>query len=135
MDRKAEFVHLSPETLGALRAVRGLLADAESGDLSFNGETVGRKNVEEWLTGHLPAPVADLIDRLKGAPPKPDSILPALAALLGEKKIVSMEEAARELGVGLREVADCANQNPQRFVLIGGDRAVLFQPVRPMVGS
>ena len=55
--RKAEFISISAEALAALDAVRSLLADAESGDLSHNGETIPRKAVEQWLAANLPAPL------------------------------------------------------------------------------
>ncbi len=133
--RRAELVTVSPEALSALESIRGLLADADSGDLSHNGEAVDRKTVEKWLSSHLPAPLADLVDQLKGQGARRSEIFPALTAFLNDRKIASMEEAARELRVGLQEVADCAHQNPQQFAVIGGNSAVLFQPIRTLVGS
>ena len=133
--RRAELINVSPEALAALAAVRSLLADADSGDLSHNGETVTRKSVEQWLTTHLPPALADLVEQLKGGTPRASGILPALTAFVSEHKIVSMEDAARELRVGVQEVAACANQNPLQFALVGGHRAVLFQPVRSLDAS
>jgi hypothetical protein len=135
-NRQAELVTISPEALAALDAMRSLLSDADSGDLSHNGETVRRKTVEEWLAAHLPVPLVDLVEQLKGrATADTSKILPALTALVSERKIVSMEEAARELRVEIKEVADCASQNPQQFAVLGGSGAVLFQPVRALAAS
>lgn len=134
-NRRAELINVSSEALAALAAVRSLLADADSGDLSHNGETITRKSVEQWLATHLPAPLADLVDQMKGAAPRSTGILPALTAFLSEHKIVSMEDAARELHVGVQEVAVCANQNPLHFAVVDGHRAVLFQPVRSLDAS
>lgn len=133
--RRAELINVSPEALAALAAVRSLLADADSGDLSHNGETVTRKSVEQWLATHLPAPLADLVDQLKGEAVRSPGILPALTAFIIEHKIVSMDDAARELRVGVQEVAACANQNPLQFAVVDGHRAVLFQPVRSLDAS
>ena len=133
--RRAELVTVSPEALSALESIRGLLADADSGDLSHNGEAVDRKTVEKWLSSHLPGPLADLVDQFKGQGSRRSEIFPALTAFLNERKIASMEEAARELRVGLQEVADCAHQNPREFAVIDGNSAVLFQPIRTLVGS
>ena len=73
---------MSAEALAALAAVRSLLADADSGDLSHNGETVTRKSVEQWLSTRMPAPLADLVDQLKGGVPRLPGILPSLTAFL-----------------------------------------------------
>ena len=133
--RRAEFINVSPEALAALDAIRSLLADADSGDLSHNGETVTRNTVEQWLASNLPAPLADLVDQLKGKAGTNSGLAPALTAFLNDRKIVSLEDAARELNVTLREVADCAHQNPNQFAVLEGAGAILFQPVRQPVAS
>jgi hypothetical protein len=134
-ERKAQLVNVSPEALAALDALRGLLADADAGDLSHNGESVSRKRLEEWIANHLPDPVADLIDEMRGARPgSAPAIFPLLTEFLNEHKIVSTEDAARELKIGIKEVVECARQNPQQFGIIDGHRPVLFQPVRSISG-
>lgn len=133
--RHAEFINVSPEALAALDAIRSLLIDADSGDLSHNGEKVTRDSVERWLLSHLPAALEDFVEQLKGQARASSFILPALAALLNERKVASMEDIARELKTDLREVADCANQNPDQFAVLEGPRPVLFQPVRRALAS
>ena len=134
--RRAVLVSVSPEALAALDALRSLLADADSGDLSHNGEAVSRKSVEQWIASNVPGPLAELIDDLKGqASGASSNVFPALTAFLQDRKIVSMEDAARELKVTPKEVADCAHQNPEHFAVLGGRSPVLFHPVRQPVAG
>ena len=134
--RRAVLVSVSPDALAELDALRSLLADAGSGDLSCNGEAVTRGSVEEWIAAHLPAPLADLIDDMKGkSMGVASNLFPALTAFLQDRKIVTIEDAARELQVTIQEVADCAHQNSEQFAVIGGRSPILFHPVRqPIAG-
>ncbi len=135
--RQAELIHVSPEALAALEALRSLLADADSGDLSYRGEAVSRRSVEEWLRTHMPEPLAELIDQAKTAGGRGAGmqLVSALTAILSERKIASVEDMARELKVGVKEVADCARQNPVQFAVLKGRTPVLFQPVRQFPGT
>jgi hypothetical protein len=134
--RNAELVNVSPEALAALDALRSLLADAGSGDLSHRGEAVTRHSVEQWLLAHMPEPLAEFVDHLKGGTPGARShLIPALTAFLNERKVASVAETAQELKTSEKEVADCARQNPVQFALLDGRDPVLFQPVRQSSGS
>jgi hypothetical protein len=123
-------VTVSQEAVEALAALRRLLADAESGDLAHHGEPVLSGAVEKWIFGHLPAALDPLISEF-GTPPStalPD-LTSALAALLAERKIVTLEDAARSLEVALVEVEKCARRDPRQFGILGGRVPALFQPV------
>jgi hypothetical protein len=134
--KRAELVNVSPETLAALDALRSLLADASSGDLSLRGEAVTRQSVEQWLPAHMPEPLSDFIDQLRGGERGEGSyLIPALTAFLNERKIASLADIAVELRTSEKEVADCARQNPVQFALLDGHHPVLFQPIRQSSAS
>jgi hypothetical protein len=118
---------VSEEAVEALAALRRLLSDAESGDLAHHGEPVPSGAVEKWIVGHLPAALETLVSGF-GAPPL-DRITPALAALLAERKMVTLEDAARSLEVQPGEVEECARRDPRQFGILGGRVPALFQPV------
>jgi hypothetical protein len=120
------FVSISQEAIEALAALRRLLADAQSGDLAYRGDPIPVSTVEQWIAGHLPTALDPLIAEF-GAP---DLLSPKLADLLAQKKIVSVADAALELGVRPEEVESCARRDPRLFGILGGATAALFQPVQ-----
>ncbi len=119
---------VSQEALDALAALRRLLSDAESGDLAHHGEAVNASAVEQWIAGHLPASLDPLVAELSPAAGLAD-VSGRLAALLAEKKLIKLEEAARSLEVSPGEVEECARRDPRQFGILGGSVPVLFQPV------
>ncbi len=125
-------VTISEEAVEALAALRRLLSDAESGDLAQHGEPVSAGAVERWIAGHLPAALDPLFSDFGGTRPDPvapaDRITPALAALLAERKMVTLEDAARSLEVPPGEVEECARRDPRQFGILGGSAPALFQP-------
>jgi hypothetical protein len=127
-----QLVTISEEALQALAALRRLLSDAESGDLAHHGEPVKSGAVEQWIAGHLPASLAPLVSALGGKSHEPTATLldlPAkLAALLAERKMVTLVDAARSLEVPPGEVEKCARSDPRQFGILGGSVPALFQP-------
>jgi hypothetical protein len=132
---------VSQEAIESLAALRRLLADAESGDLAHRGDAISPGRVERWLAGHMPSALDSLIAPLgitapagiEAAPPRSEalSILSSkLAALMAETKIISLQDAARELQAGLEEVESCARADPRLFGVLGGRSPALFQPVQ-----
>lgn len=128
----ARLVTVSEEAVEALAALRRLLSDAESGDLAHHGEAVTPGAVEQWIAGHLPGALDPLVSCFGGTKPDPlapaDRITPALAALLAERKMVTLEDAARSLEVPPGEVEECARRDPRQFGILGGSTPALFQP-------
>jgi hypothetical protein len=127
-------VTVSQEALEALAALRRLLSDAESGDLAHHGEPVTPGAVERWIAGHLPSALDPLLSEFGGTPAEPvppasDRIASALAALLAEQKMVTLEDAARSLEVPPGEVETCARRDPRQFGILGGSAPALFQPI------
>jgi hypothetical protein len=126
--RGGRLVTVSQEAVEALAALRRLLSDAESGDLAHQGESVAPGAVERWIAGHLPTALDPLVSEF-GSAGITRGLAPALAALLAEKKMVTLENAARSLEVTTGEVEECARSDPRQFGILGGSIPVLFQPV------
>lgn len=127
-------VTISEEALQALAALRRLLSDAESGDLAHHGEAVTSSAVEQWIAGHLPSALDPLVSEFAAASPEPippasDRIASALSALLAERKMITLEDAARMLEVRSGEVEECARRDPRQFGILGGRMPAFFQPV------
>jgi hypothetical protein len=128
-EQGGRLVTLSQEAVEPLAALRRLLSDAESGDLAHHGESVTPGAVEQWIAGHLPAALDQLVSEFGASPPTPTDLTPALAALLAERKMVTLEDAARSLEVAPVEVEECARRDPRQFGILGGRVPALFQPV------
>ncbi len=135
----ARLVHPRPEALAALDAMRRLLAEATSGDLTHQGESVAEETVAAWLAANLPAEVSALLDELTGEPeggPPPPAPDGALLELLREDKVLDAAEAARRLGWTLEQMENHARQNPDSIGFVAGPAAVLFDlGFAPAVGS
>jgi hypothetical protein len=127
-EQGGRLVTVSQEAVAALAALRRLLSDADSGDLAQRGEAVKAGDVEQWIAGHMPSALDPLMMEFGSAEKKPD-ISAKLAALLAEKKLMKVEEAARSLEVSPAEVEECARRDPRQFGILGGRVPALFQPV------
>ena len=127
----------SPEALAALDALRILLTDAKSGDLSFHGEPISAQTLEQWLCENLPDRLRDLVDDVFLNSTATDSArtldgkdLESLCALLNERSIVALNEAATVLKKSRETLLDLARKYPDQVGLIEGDPETLFRPVR-----
>lgn len=133
-EQGGRLIPVSQEAVESLAALRRLLADAESGDLAHRGEPVPPGRVEQWMAGHLPSALDPLIAQLRSESPQPQdgavsNLSSKLAALLAESKVISLEDAARELQARPEEVESCALGDPRLFGLLAGPAPALFQPV------
>jgi hypothetical protein len=124
-------VTVSQEALEALAALRHLLSDAESGDLAHNYQSVTPKQVEQWIAGHLPAALDQLVSEFGDSAANPAKLTHAIADLLAQRKMVRLEDAARDLAVTIAEVDEAVRRDPHQFGLLGGSVPILFQPVTP----
>jgi hypothetical protein len=126
--RGGQEIHPLPEALAALQAIHNMITSARSGDLTQNGAGVSEGEVSDWAMRNLPPQLEKLREDLMGRQP-PDPMLPRLAALVNERKVVSAEAAARELSISTEEVSACARRHSMRFGLLAGPPLVLFQAV------
>ena len=130
----AILAHPSPVVLAALDALRALLSDAQAGDLAHAGEGVAPRTVEEWLRSHLPNDLREFVEQLSGepsptGPPRANDWLDLeeLAALLAERPLLALDEAAGLLKRPAATVAATAQRHPDRFGLLTGPPLLLFR--------
>lgn len=133
-EQGGRLIPVSQEAVESLAALRRLLADAESGNLAHRGEAVPPGRVEQWMAGHMPSALDPLIAQLRNESAQPRDVAVSnlgskLAALLAESKVISLEDAARELQARPEEVESCALGDPRLFGLLAGPAPALFQPV------
>ncbi|MGA2114761.1 MAG: ATP-binding protein [Bryobacteraceae bacterium] len=128
----ARVVHPSIEALEALEALRSLLADARSGDLTRDGEPVGPETVQDWIARNMPPCLADLVGDIAGQ----DPVSPAnaklredLLALLEERCMIGLEEAAREIGQEASVLRQSVLASPGAAGLLEGPPALLYRLV------
>lgn len=123
----------SPEAFAALAVLRDLLADARSGDLDHDGDTVAPASVAAWLAANLPAPLTDLTEDLLAAPPPGDDpyadLRLLLADWLAQHPVGLLREAAAHLGRTPEDVETCARASPGHCGLLAGPPAVLYRYV------
>ncbi|MDB5386810.1 MAG: hypothetical protein JWM11_2456 [Planctomycetaceae bacterium] len=138
-DPRTEFAWPVPEVLAALDALRALLSDAKSGDLSCHGEAVTQETLEDWLRAHLPDSLRDLADSVVGQPDaktqsqKSDAHdLEALNTLLGERPVLNVEAAVQALGRTREELTQLVKKYPDQIGLLSGPPEVLFRLVTTM---
>jgi hypothetical protein len=124
-DKRGRLVSVSQEAVESLGALRRLLADARSGDLAYHGDPVPVTKVEQWIAGHLPSAIEALLSEID----IPDLLSARLTDLIAQRKIVSIEEAARETASSALEVESCARRDPGLFGILQGGTSVLFQIV------
>lgn len=124
--RGARQVHPLPEALAALQAIRNLTSSARSGELFRGDEKVDEQEVTDWALANLAPQVAELRSALTGDF-GPDPVLPLLAALLAERKIIAADDAAHELKIKREEVEQCARRHPMRFGFLDGPPVVVFE--------
>jgi hypothetical protein len=129
------FVRPKAEALAALEALRSLLADARSGDLSHEGEPVPEGVVRAWLSSRLDAELAAFVAQLEGAGATLDAGVAALLrdveAALAPGRVVEASAVAAELGRSVDDVLDAVRGAPERVGVLEGPPLVLFVRVPP----
>lgn len=141
-DPRTTTVRPAPEVLAALDALRALLSDAKSGDLSCHGEAISPQTLEAWLTAHLSDGLQDLVDGVFGKPggttgaSKSDSHdLEALNTFLASCPLVPLEEAVQELKKSRDVLIELVKKYPDQISLLAGPPEVLFRTVRKNVAE
>jgi hypothetical protein len=132
-NKGAVWVNPSAEAVAALEAMRRLLADAQSGDSSYNGESVAPGTVESWMRNSMPSAVRELLRVLLGDRVQTDQVeaAEALADYLAGRCVVSITGAAADLQIPEGELIQLARDHASRFGLLEGPPAVLFRMASP----
>ncbi len=131
--KDADLYRVPTEALAALDALRQLIADAQAGDLDYEGTTVEFDTVVGWLRNNLPDVLKEMSDLLitQAAPPPESSLIDRLQELLLAQRVVAAPGMAAALNVSLAELLAVAERRPELFGLIrgadtNGSDAVLF---------
>jgi hypothetical protein len=128
----ARMVHPSMEALQALEALRTLLADSRSGDLTSDGSPIGPETVQEWIAQNMPACLTSLVEDLTGsAPASPvnEQLREDLLSLVEQHCLISLEDAAREMGQEVSVVRQLALESPGLAGLLEGPPTLLYRLV------
>jgi hypothetical protein len=134
--RGARLVNPSREALIALDAMRRLLSDVESGDLTYRGEKIPISTVEGWVREHMPATVSRLLDDFTCKQAGEDGALRMeLAAYLAENKVAALAQASLELRCPARLLEECAHQSPDQFGFLAGSEPVVFERIPAEPGT
>lgn len=125
----ARLIHPPLEALAALDALRQLLADAKSGDLT----AIQPDTVAEWLARHLPAPLESLLEEIAGnaaaVPPQDASKREDLLELIEQRCVIAAADAARELHMSTGEILGLVADAPDLAGLLGGPPPILYRLV------
>lgn len=130
-ERQSRLVHVEPETLAVLDAMRQLIADAQSGDLAFEGGTVSEERVLEWLRKNLPHPLKEFVDILTNASARelPQDYLQVFQEWIQTQRITRWDVAARTLAFPIEQQNQILNQLRERgdlFRVLDGDPVVVI---------
>jgi hypothetical protein len=134
--RGVRLVEPTPEAVAALEALRSLLSDAKSGDLANEGEPIGEGAVQAWLREQLSsderfAPLEELVAGLRTEPSEPglEPTIRDLIEIVLREHVIDVDQAARELQQSPAILLDLARSQPERFGLLYGPPALLFELV------
>jgi hypothetical protein len=125
-------VEPTAEALNALAALSSLLADAKSGDLANEGQTIAPSEVLEWLRNSREdarlAPIAELVDALFHVDPEPEepSAEQDLAELLSHERVLTLDGAAQALARSPELVLSTARKYDAHFLILEGPPVVLL---------
>ncbi len=124
--RGAVVVHPSAEALAALDALNLLLAEAKSGDLAVEGESLSEESVVAWLKGlgrdSVAEPVRELVEALTEQEPSPSSLgdTEDLARLLSTEHVIPLRDVATALERSEPAILSLVRAEPHRYLLLEG---------------
>ena len=129
----AVLIRPAGEALAALDALRTLISDAKSGDLTNHTEIVPPETLQEWLKTNLPVELKDFLDDISSAgsthPGGESAFIDAITEILERFHIISVDDIAKMLEKSPEEIEMTAQRHPELFGLLSNPPAVLFQLV------
>ncbi|MBI5590657.1 MAG: ATP-binding protein [Deltaproteobacteria bacterium] len=132
-DRGIRLVTPSPEALAALDALRSLLSDARSGDLTHQGKPVHEKTVREWFkslkAGSAKAFMDDVLSESDPISPEDQEIRQRLLELMEKERIIALSEAARRIHIEVARLEPFVMNHIREIGYLEGPPAVLFDVV------
>lgn len=138
--QRAVFIQPDTEIMATLHALSGLLADARSGDLANDSETVGDTTVREWLKHNLDSGLAGFLEDLTGDVDHPvteeeSRIAQDVLAFIHNRKVARVDEAAQEIETTPEKVLDAVLKNPGKMVYLEGPPPVFYEFIPQGVDS
>ncbi|MFH0994857.1 MAG: ATP-binding protein [Pseudomonadota bacterium] len=132
-DRRIRLITPSLEALAALDALRSLLSDARSGDLTHQGKPVHEKTVREWFKSLKDSPAKafmdDVLSESDPVPPEDQEMLQRLLELMEKERIIALTEAARRMHIEASRLETFARNHIREIGYLEGPPAVLFDVV------
>lgn len=133
------WIGVTAEMITALDAARALLSEAKAGDLANGVESISELDVQQWLFINLPTrlrPLNELLEMIRPDTPTRKAEDQDLEFNLGEDMsellalhhILSVEYLSMRLDRDPGTIEEHARRNPERFGLLNGPPAVIFQP-------
>lgn len=132
--RGAVVLYPSIEILAAIDALRTLLSNAKSGDLSCGADSIAPQTVSEWLQVQLSEPLRDFVEEILGESREHSSeagtdaaVLESLNTLLTEQALLPIDQAAAGLRRSVADVLAVVERHPQHVGLLGQPPLLLFR--------
>lgn len=129
----------SVEILAALDALRTLLSDARSGDLSVEGRTIRIETVRDWLAHHLAEALREFAEQIVTPPQFADfdgePELDRVMALLRTRHVGALSDLARELNCEPERLDGSIRRHPDQIGYLPGPPAVVFERVAEGAGE
>ncbi|MFN9741653.1 MAG: ATP-binding protein [Acidobacteriota bacterium] len=140
------WIGVTAEMITALDGARCLLSEAKAGDLANGVESISEQEVQQWLLANLTTrlrPLHELLEMvlptpwpLAAQPPAPQggaaeaefNLCEDMSELLAFHHLLSVEYLSMRLDREPETIEQCARRHPERFGLLTGPPAVLFQP-------
>jgi hypothetical protein len=140
------WIGVTAEMITALDGARCLLSEAKAGDLANGVESISEQEVQQWLLANLTTRLRSLHELLEmvlptpwplaAQPPAPQggaaeaefNLCEDMSELLAFHHLLSVEYLSMRLDREPETIEQCARRHPERFGLLTGPPAVLFQP-------
>jgi hypothetical protein len=132
-DRNVRLIVPSLEALAALDALRSLLSDARSGDLTHRGLPVHEKTIREWFKSLKDCPAKAFVDEvLSESGPvsfEDQEMLQRLLELLERERIIALTEAALRMDIDATPLEAFIQNHIREIGYLEGPPVVLFDRV------
>jgi hypothetical protein len=132
-DRCVRLITPSQEALAALHALRSLLSDARSGDLTHQGNPIHEKTVRDWFKSLTAGPartfMEDILSDKAPLSAEDQQMRLRLLELLDNERIIALTEAAGRLAVDSARLESFITAQCPDIGYLQGPPAVLFDIV------
>jgi len=132
-DRRVRLITPSLEALAALDALRSLLSDARSGDLTHQGNPIHEKTVREWFkslkASSAKAFLDDVLSESDPMSPEDQEILQRILYLMEKERVIALTEAARRMHIETSRLEQFVKNHLREIGYLEGPPAVLFDVV------